>query len=116
MKVDVFFPLCIFRFKADIAWFKPVELHTKYGRRGHIKDSLGKTVEKEREKQGRNALVAGTHGHMKCTFDGPLKPQDTICMDLYKRVYPKWTYDKSLPTCTATVVPQKPLDDEETMS
>ena len=30
---------------------------------------------------------------MKCVFDGQIKSQDTIMMNLYKRVFPKWTYD-----------------------
>lgn len=58
----------------DVTYFKPVELTSKYNRRGHITEPLG------------------THGHMKCLFDRKIRSDDCIFMNLYKRVFPKWTY------------------------
>ena len=138
----------------DIEWFKPVELYTPRGRRGHITESLGWFLRISSSavyfshfrifivfqalKQivvlvvesflalsilqifflfcllvfvnltptlysFRNALIftkffcfAGTHGHMKCVFDQQLNAMDSVMMNLYKRVYPKWTYHASV--------------------
>ncbi|KAL2825136.1 hypothetical protein BDW59DRAFT_146461 [Aspergillus cavernicola] len=55
----------------DIAWFKALQLWTRRGRSGYIKESLG------------------THGYFKATFDAKLNPQDSVGISLYKRVFPK---------------------------
>uniref|UniRef100_A0A1J3JM36 Pre-rRNA-processing protein TSR1-like protein n=1 Tax=Noccaea caerulescens TaxID=107243 RepID=A0A1J3JM36_NOCCA len=56
----------------DVRWFKPVEIWSKCGRRGRVKEPVG------------------THGAMKCIFNGVVMQHDIVCMNLYKRAYPKW--------------------------
>ncbi|CAL1271217.1 unnamed protein product [Larinioides sclopetarius] len=75
--------------REDINYFKSIELRTKYGRQGHIREALG------------------SHGHMKCVFDKQLQSQDVVLMHLYKRIYPKWTYDNYVPTPVHPMPPQK---------
>jgi len=58
--------------KKDVAWFKPAELFTKHGLVGHIRESLGE------------------QGLMKCAFNERIKQHDTVCLALYKRVFPKF--------------------------
>ncbi|KAH0558438.1 hypothetical protein GP486_004907 [Trichoglossum hirsutum] len=55
----------------DVNWFKALQLWTKRGRSGYIKESLG------------------THGYLKATFDGKINPQDSVGVSLYKRVFPR---------------------------
>jgi len=56
----------------DIRWFKPVQIWTKRGLKGQIKEPRG------------------TKGYLKAVFDNPVKQNDTVCMSLYKRQYPPW--------------------------
>lgn len=55
----------------DVHWFKALQLWTKRGRSGFIKESLG------------------THGYFKATFDAKINPQDSVGISLYKRVFPR---------------------------
>lgn len=55
----------------DVRWFKPAELVTKFGLRGHIREPVG------------------THGLLKAIFSGPITQNDTVMLVLFKRVFPK---------------------------
>lgn len=57
----------------DVKWFQPVDLYTKFGRRGKILKAVG------------------THGLFKAALNDQVMQHDVVCMDLFKRVFPKWT-------------------------
>nr|CDS32710.1 pre rRNA processing protein TSR1 [Hymenolepis microstoma] len=64
----------MFHTPEDVEYFKPIQMYTKSGAVGHIKQSVG------------------THGLMKCLFDRQLIASDVVLMPLYKRVFPKMTF------------------------
>ena len=53
-------------------WFRPAELTTKHGQSGHI------------------VCPVGTHGLFKVNFGRAVQGHDTVCLNLYKRIYPKF--------------------------
>ncbi|CAK4032262.1 pre-rRNA processing Tsr1 [Lecanosticta acicola] len=55
----------------DVQYFRALQLWTKRGRSGFIKETLG------------------THGYFKATFDGKVNPLDAVAVSLYKRVWPR---------------------------
>ncbi|SDA08058.1 BZ3501_MvSof-1269-A2-R1_Chr8-1g09495 [Microbotryum saponariae] len=63
--------------RTDVEYFKPIQLRTKRGRTGYIREPLG------------------THGYFKASPETPgfsfRFQMDQICLTLYKRCYPKWT-------------------------
>ena len=69
--------------REDVMFFKPVQLVSKQGRRGWIKEPLGT----------HGILLFDelslTLGYFKATFDGKIDKQDTVGMSLYKRIWPK---------------------------
>ena len=55
----------------DVQYFKALQLWTRRGRSGYIKETLG------------------THGYFKATFDNKINPLDAVAVSLYKRVWPR---------------------------
>ena len=58
----------------DINHFKINEVYTKNGMQGKIVESLG------------------THGSMKVRFNNFIKQGDVVCMNLFRRVFPKYHF------------------------
>lgn len=53
---------------------------------------------------------------MKMTFSGPVNSQDTVILSLYKRVFPKWTYDPLVSAPPALYNPERPKQALDTVA
>eukprot|EP01083_Nonionella_stella_P025126 69208_1 len=54
----------------DVKYFKPIDVWTKHGLKGRIEEPVGEK------------------GYMKCFFNSHIKQNDTVCLSLYKRMFP----------------------------
>ena len=52
---------------------------------------------------------------MKVVMDKPISQQDTILMNLYKRVYPKWNYDPNVTRYVPEIKTKTKSSQEEIM-
>ena len=50
---------------------------------------------------------------MKCAFNAHLRSDDTILMNLYKRVFPKWSFDPHVTILPPAIAEIEKEDDEE---
>ena len=79
----------------DVRYYQKAELITKAGVRGQIREPLG------------------TKGLFKCVFGDRISNGDTVCLNLYKRVFPNWLEVNQPPRTpgTLTVAPVPPPED-----
>ena len=79
----------MFHHPDDVRYYKKAELYTKGNVRGQIKEPLG------------------TKGLFKAVFGDRITNADTVCLSLYKRVYPNWldVPQPPRPEGTLTVAP-----------
>lgn len=85
----------MFHHPSDVRYYMKAELYTKGGVRGQIKEPLG------------------TKGLFKCIFGDRITNADTVCLSLYKRVFPNWldVNQPPRPEGTITVAPAEPQQD-----
>jgi len=76
----------------DVRWFQPIDLYTKLGRRGKITKAVG------------------SKGLFKCVFNDIVMQHDVVCMDLYKRVFPKWN---TVPYCQTEIMATSGVEELE---
>ena len=79
-------------------FLQPVELWSKHGRRGRIKETVGTHGMFSDPADVVDQVVffcalltlSLSSGSMKCIFNTSVQQHDTVCMSLFKRAFPKW--------------------------